>query len=257
MPERIVAERMRAVGASDADVRLLLTFAAAMDRARDADRLWFAAERLYESEPWAFAPEHVVERGLVQLGDVLREHKVTQRHLPDSAWRTIAESLVDGPPSVTTAVIDGQGDARELLAAVQTTSAAGTPLYPFLRGPKIRPCGCGCSPTWLAAIAALDVLPVAVDVQVRKVSEYLAMTNTGGRDLEEVRLVIQQAWKADIEEHGAVGPEPLDGTAGALDPALWFWGKWGCTRCERARGKLPIGRPCGGCRFPDGREAST
>jgi hypothetical protein len=90
-----------------------------------------------------------------------------------------------------------------------------------------------------------------VDVQVRKVSEYLGMTDTGGRELDDVRPGIQQAWRADVQANGAVGPPPLDGTAAALDPALWFWGKWGCTRCERAKRKLPIGRPCEGCRFPD------
>jgi hypothetical protein len=38
----------------------------------------------------------------------------------------------------------------------------------------------------------------------------------------------------------AVGPEPLRGTAAALDPALWFWGKWGCSFCERAKRRVPI-----------------
>jgi len=27
--------------------------------------------------------------------------------------------------------------------------------------------------------------------------------------------------------------------------------KWGCTRCERAGRRVPIGDPCGTCRFPD------
>jgi Family of unknown function (DUF6884) len=101
MPELIVAERMRAAGARDVDVRLLLTFAAAMDRARDADRLWFAAERLYEAAPWAFDPAQVVDRNLIELADALREYKVSQRHRADSAaWRTIAEALVGAPTAV-------------------------------------------------------------------------------------------------------------------------------------------------------------
>ena len=82
----------------------------------------------------------------------------------------------------------------------------------MLQGPKIGP--------MLVADLAIGspdrvarVLPVAVDVQVRKVSEYLRMTDTGGADLEGVRSTIQQVWRIDVEARGAVGPEPLDGTA--------------------------------------------
>ena len=254
MPEVMVASRMRTSGAADADVRLLMTFTAAMDRARDADRLWFAAERLYESASWAFLPEEVGRRGFGELADVLRAHGVSQRHGPDAAaWRLIGESLADpaAAPAVRAAVLNGEGDARELLVGLNATSPAGTDRFPFLRGPKIRV-------MWIrmlavpgnATISSLEALPVAVDVQVRKVTEYLGMTETAGLKLERVRSVIQDAWARDVRAHGATGPGTLKGTSAALDPALWFWGKWGCTRCERSGERLPIGEPCEACRFP-------
>jgi hypothetical protein len=256
MPECLVAARMLDGGSQASDVRLLLTFASAMDRARDADRLWFAAEKLWRAESWAFDPEEIVRRSLTAMADVLRTCGVTQRHRVDSAaWRTIAESLVEeAAPEIRTAVFEGRGDATELLSALQRTTPAGTDRFPMLRGPKI-------GPMWVrmlavpggASISSLDQLPVAVDVQVRKVTEYLAMTDTGPLALEEARPVIQAAWATDVQEAGAVGPAPIDGTPAALDPALWFWGKWGCTRCERAAKKLPISPVCGRCRFPHRR----
>jgi len=88
-------------------------------------------------------------------------------------------------------------------------------------------------------------------VQVRKVTEYLGVTDTGGLDLALARPRIQAAWKQDVLAHGAAGPSALEGTQAALDPALWFWAKWGCTRCERARRRMPVGDPYGTCRFPD------
>jgi hypothetical protein len=256
MPEMVVAERLRGSGARAADLRLLLTFTAAMDRAREADRLWFAAERLYRAEPWTFQPESVVSRGLVELSDALRSHGVSQRHGPDAAaWRMLAESLADPARSSTIrrAVIDGRGDAVELLACLRATSSAGTDLFPLLRGPKI-------GPMWVrmlaypggAEIASLEGLPVAVDVQVRKVTEYLGVTDTGRLELEEIRPFVQRAWAEDVARHGAAGPSVLEGTPAAVDPALWFWAKWGCTRCEAAGRRLPINAVCvKSCRFPD------
>jgi hypothetical protein len=95
----------------------------------------------------------------------------------------------------------------------------------------------------------LDALPVAVDVQVRKITEYLGVADTGDLDLNDARPLIQEAWARDVAEHGAAGPTVLDGTAAALDPALWFWAKWGCTRCERAKRRLPIGAACAYCKY--------
>lgn len=261
MPEVAVADGLRAAGADDVAVRLVLTFTAAMDRARDADRLWFRSAELYETTPWPFDPSAVRSRQLTDLTDVLRTFGVSQRHGADAAaWRTIAETMSqrNAAPEAYDAVFDGNGDARELLVALQARTNAGSDRFPFLRGPKI-------GPMWVrmlahpgrAAITSLETVPVAVDVQVRKVTEYLGVTATEGLDLEAARSAIQHAWESDVRQNGAVGPPGLDGTAAALDPALWFYGKWGCTFCERAGRKLPISHTCDLCRFPERAQQRT
>lgn len=98
-----------------------------------------------------------------------------------------------------------------------------------------------------AEIENIGLLPVAVDVQVRKVSEYLGITQTAGRDLESVRIEIQRIWSSLAGT--AVGSPALSGTCAALDPALWFFGRWGCTFCERAHRRIPISTACGACTF--------
>lgn len=254
MPEVALAQRMRHGGASDRQVRQLITFTAALDRARNADALWSASGRMFRDQPWAFDPDAVVSASLTELTDTLRTFGVSQRHGPDAAaWRVIAESLRDpaAAPGVRRAVVDGDGDAAQLLEALQLRSPGGSDRFPFLRGPKV-------GPMWVrmlahpggARITSLQVLPVAVDVQVRKVSEYLGVVDTGPLPLDEARPLVQQAWGRDVADNGAVGPPPLAGTAAALDPALWFWGKWGCTRCEATRRRQPIGSACTCCRFP-------
>lgn len=96
----------------------------------------------------------------------------------------------------------------------------------------------------------MSEVPVAVDVQVRKVTEYLAVTDTGGLSLDDVRAAIQETWARDVDAHGADGPAGIENTPGALDPALWFYAKWGCTFCQQARKKRPISEACDDCRFP-------
>lgn len=255
MPEVVVADRLRAAGMSSVQLRCFITFVAAMDRARDAERLWFSAERLWTHSAWVFDPTIVCTRSFTELSDVLSGSGVSQRHLQDvAAWRTIAESLADrkGGPEVVTAIFDGRGNARLLLEAVKTkTSTSGKiSRFPFLAGPKV-------GPMWVrmlaepgrARIDEIYALPVAVDVQVRKVTEHLGVTATLGHDLERVRIRIQRAWQEALGAGDAAGPEALRGTAAAVDPALWFWGKWGCSFCERARKRLPIHAVCAQCRL--------
>ncbi len=67
-----------------------------------------------------------------------------------------------------------------------------------------------------AVISSLDAVPVAVDVQVQRVTEYLGATDTGSLSLDEARPEIQAVWKAAVDAHGAAGPGPLADTAAAL-----------------------------------------
>ena len=254
MPEVLVTQRLRAAGTGDAEIRLFITFTAAMDRARDADRLWNASARLFQDRHWPYVPEEVVRQSTERLMADLRSYGVSQRHTVDAGgWHKIAQSLVDPRPSgpVWAAIYDGKGDAKELLKTLRANDA-GDPRFPLLRGPKI-------GVMWVrmlaypggASISSLGELDVAVDVQVRKVSEYLGVTRTKGQDLERVRTLIQQVWAEDVHRHGAEGPGPLVNTPSAVDPALWFYGKWGCTRCEQARRKMPISDICRECRFDE------
>ncbi len=152
---------------------------------------------------------------------------------------------------------DGRGDARVLLKVLQDNDARGAPGFPLLRGPKI-------GPMWVrmlaypggAAITSIESLTVAVDVQVRKVTEYLGVARTRGQALETIRRPIQEIWAEDVRRHGAEGPPPIANTAAALDPALWFFGKWGCTRCEQAGRRIPISEICRECQFDLGSSSA-
>jgi hypothetical protein len=67
-----------------------------------------------------------------------------------------------------------------------------------------------------------------------------------GRSTASLRRAPSVVRRRHPAAHGADGPAPIAGTAGALDPALWFYGKWGCTFCERAGRAMPIHEACGG-----------
>ena len=96
MPEFRAAEAIRRAGANDLDVRLALTFGAALDAQRDSDRLWDAVAAFFADCRWAFSPEQVSRRPLAELRETLKAAGVSQRHVNDSrAWRGIATSLLD------------------------------------------------------------------------------------------------------------------------------------------------------------------
>jgi hypothetical protein len=254
MPEIFLAEELRAWGADDVGIRHFITFTAALDRSRDADALWKASTRLFKREPWLYQPKEVATRPFCDLQALLKESKVSQRHDVDStAWRTIGRTLSNplSAPAVKRAIVEGRGDARDLLATLQRKTNSG-PLFPLLKGPKI-------GPMWVrmlvcpgnANISSMEIIPVAVDVHVRKATEYLGVSNTRNEDLEDIREKIQQAWFMDVRENGSEGPGLLANTSSAVDPALWFFGKWGCTHCEKSSRRIPIADVCGSCRFDD------
>ena len=186
------------LGGTQRAARLFLTFIAAMDRARDATKLWNAGMRLYEDHPESFDPRHVAGLEVGQLGSVLKAARVSRKHGQDSnAWHRIARNLSSGRDSPVTRVIDaGVGDAGELLRDLKSCDDGGRARFPLLRGPKI-------GPMWIrmmanpgrARIDRIEIIPVAVDVQVRRATEHLGVTATRGLPLRQAKPVIQQTWR--------------------------------------------------------------
>ncbi|MGE4553751.1 MAG: DUF6884 domain-containing protein, partial [Desulfovibrionaceae bacterium] len=234
MPEVVAVRRLETQGATPLFRRLFITLAAALDRARNAGQLWEAAADLAEASPWAFDPSTIASRPFEVVMACLRQAKVSQRHGRDSqAWNRIAEALLpgNGPQEIRRLVLDGQGDAVEVLRALDAVDGHGAPWFPFLRGPKI-------SVVWVRMMAApggaqirnIEALPVGMDVHVARATVRLGIVRDGLASGCKGNRPIQDAWRAGA--HAALGPEAIRGTSAALDPALWFFGKWGCSECE-------------------------
>ena len=250
MPEVEWAQCLRDSGASDRTVRLFLTFIAAMDRARDAVRLWKDGLRLFQARPELFQPQKAAAMPVPLLRRRLAEYRVSQRHGPDSAaWAAIARSLAEGDNPVSRAVNCGVGDAGELLNHLHTTTG-GQPRFPLLKGRKI-------APMWVRMLVApgravidnMQVIPVAVDVHVRRATENLGVTRTQGLSLRLAKPVIQDAWHEAVAASSFAGPPGITGTCAALDPALWIFGKYGCSHCVAVGRLRPISRACAGCQL--------
>lgn len=251
IPEIKMAEELRPQGITDIELRIILTLGVAMDRARDADRLWDAVMRMFRSNRWAFDPDILKSVDMNTLRKAMADSGVSQRHGKDSdAWQRIGAAMVSpkSPPAFREVIFQGRATYTDLQVALQAHRPDSKPWFPLLRGPKI-------SLVWLrmlvtpgrAEIHGLNEMPVAVDVQVRKATEYLGVTQTYGLPLLKVKSAIQRTWQSGAER--ARGPGLLAGTASALDPAIWFFAKWGCTYCERIKRKAPISSLCNGCQL--------
>ena len=250
MPEVECVTRLRNSGASHRTVRLFLTFVAAMDRARDATRLWNNGVEFFQSYPELFEPAEASAVPISTLRARLSQYGVSQRHGPDSsAWHIIARSLAVGGNPVSRVVDSGVGNAGELLSYLRT-SFRGQSRFPLLRGPKI-------GPMWVRMLVApggatiddIDIIPVAVDVHVRRVTGNLGVVDTLDMSEGEARQVIQGTWRAAVARARIGGPAGITDTCAALDPALWLFGKFGCSHCENVPQPVPIGRACNHCQL--------
>ena len=251
MPEVAAVSRLREVGAGDREVRLFITFTAAMDRMRDAEALWMRSAGLFVSRPEVFQPERIVRNPREKLRAILSHGGVSQRHGPDSdAWWNIAQSLCGSASPVVDTVDTGIGNVAELLRDLPTKDRGRT-RFPMLRGPKI-------GPMWVRMLAApggagitgLERLPVQVDVQVRRATRHLGVADPPGADVDEpIRSAIQAAWREGVDAVRVGGPTGMQDTCAALDPALWSLAKYGCTHCERVGSQMPVSRACDGCQF--------
>lgn len=234
-------------------VRRFLTFTSAMDRARDAGKLWCRARKLLDSDGCLFDPAKVSRMSSDNLRERLDSAHVSQRHDQDSsAWKTIARSLDTGEGAVAHLVEHGTGDAVELLKDLGSTDGDGRSRYPLLRGPKL-------GPMWVRIMAApggakvkhIEAVPVAVDVHVRKVTENLRVADTAGLLPDMAKPIIQCAWKNAVAEADFDGPAQIASasTCAALDPALWYFGKHGCSYCKKMRRRECISQACRACQY--------
>ena len=233
--------------------RRFLTFIAAMDRMRDANALWRDGAELLRRHSEVFDPSVGASMKYERLKELLSAYRVSKFHEPDTkAWRTIAANLAAGDGPVCRVVESGDGDAEELLRDLRSRDEHGRARFPLLRGRKI-------GPMWVrmmaepggATIRRLDLVPVAVDVQVRRVTENLGVTQTSGPKLNNrIKKEIQNAWSDAVATAKIGGPERIAGTCAALDPALWFYGKHGCSHCERVGRRDSFGRACAHCVLP-------
>lgn len=239
MPEVECAGLLRDREERKRTVRLFLTFISAMDRARDAGSLWKKGFKLFGSNPELFDPARAADLPHGRLSRLLRGSGVSRRHGQDvPAWRRIAESLRSRSWSPVRRAIDGGvGDAAELLEDLRGCDRSGNPLFPLLQGPKI-------GAMWVRIMASpgrariknLNVVPVAVDTHVRRITECLGVTDTlDCPSTEKARPAIQRFWKKAVDAVDIGGPDGIDGTCAALDPALWYFGKNGLDDAPRTR----------------------
>lgn len=252
MPEVEAVKQLCDLHASKHAIRIFLTLVSAMDRARDANLLWRSGVNLFQRCPEVFSPNEISMMSIDTLAERLRKSGVSQRHSQDTeAWHKIACRLASGCDSVCRLIDTGTGDAMELQEDLCSRDRAGRSRYPLLRGPKI-------GPMWIrmmanpgdATITRIECIPVAVDVHVRRATEYLGVSDTMHLELQQAKPVIQEAWHRAVRPANIGGPPRISGTCAALDPALWFFSKFGCSHCERLGYRSQISKACLSCRYP-------
>lgn len=73
MPECMAAAAVRSTGASPSEIRSFITLVMAVDRSRDADRLWRIAAETYQRDPWLFHPAEVMDQPPGRVRELLHD----------------------------------------------------------------------------------------------------------------------------------------------------------------------------------------
>ena len=250
MPEVGAIAKLRESKVSPRTIRLFLTFMAAMNRPRDSERLWRNGVEMFVHHPELFEPAKVSAMPPDVLRTQLMQSGVSLKHKPDSqAWHTIARSLSKSRNPISIVINEGIGNAAELLEYLRTSTEDGH-LFPLLRGPKI-------GPMWLRMLVApgnaniddMGIIPVAVDVHVRRATQNLGVADITNLSERATAQKVQESWRDAVAKTHISGPPGLSGTCAALDPALWVFGKLGCGYCAKQPEPVPIGRACEHCRL--------
>ena len=251
IPEVDAAHMVREFGAPEQAVRRFLTLVCAMDYQFNSDRLWKSAVQLYSTRPELFDPSVVAAMLQEQLHRDLHDAGVAGRFHQRNAesWQRIAKRLVSHEGSAVRRVIDeGIGCVDALRKDLRH--------FPLLRGKKI-------GPVWIrimanpggAEITPVEAMTVGVDIHVRRLTRNLGLLGDGpsiaamemnddSRDAEIRQIWHDAASRVDLE-----GPPGIAGGAGAVDPALWFFGRYGCGYCEKEARPVRFGRACEACRL--------
>ncbi len=189
-------------------------------------------EKLFRLHPEVFDPSKISSMSSGTLTGLLKAGGVTRFPGQDvKAWRTIAKNLHSGDDSPIRRLIDsGVGDAVELLEDLRSKDKKGNTRFPQLRGRKI-------GPMWISIMAdpcqggaridRIDAVPVAVDVHVKRVTEYFGLASTQKLSTTKATPIIQKVWRDAVENADIGGPPGIKGMCAALDQALWSFGREG------------------------------
>ncbi len=254
IPEVGAAQRVRCAGASEQEVRRFLTFVCAMDYQCNSDRLWQAAVELYPAWPELFDPAAVAAMPPELLHRVLKDAGVAGRFHNKNAkfWQRIAQRLVSSEKSAVRHLIDeGVGCVDALRKDLKH--------FPLLGREKI-------GPVWIrimanpggASIRPADAMSVGVDIHIRRLTRNLGLLDDGkavavtDTDDDSRDAEIRQVWRKAATRAAIQGPSGVGGGAGALDPALWFFGRYGCRHCQEMARQIRFGRACEACRMHKG-----
>ena len=80
-----------------------------------------------------------------------------------------------------------------------------------------------------ARLQRLNLIPVAVDTHIRKVSRELCVAEIGDAGLPKAHAAIRTAWLKAVDGADVTGPPGMAGTCSALNAPLWALGKYdGC-----------------------------
>lgn len=234
---------------NDRERALYLTLSTALNFMRSAETLRRKTKALWDKERWIYEPDTLVgEDRYGELESLFTrpveytdsegqetESKMRYGKKDCDIWFTIATTLYEDHESNPLDFFASHDyDASEIFAYVQTERrdeyaheriTFSKQKFPYLAGEKIGPLWLRLVDDLVRPLDGVDLLPLPVDRQIVKVTNYLEGTNYSLEPSAQDRKEIRKLWEPFCEQHGYSTAE--------LDDALWRigeeenWDNWG------------------------------
>lgn len=227
---------------------LFITMVVSIDYQRDADKLWKAGRKTFETREtrWLFFPEELNKKSFPDIVNAMKRFKLSKKPTKDAEiWSNVSNSFFKYYDSNPKKLIENSNfNAMNLFQ--QKFDPKFKKRFPYFSGNKIFP-------LWIRMLndnldielENIDQVPIPVDVHIARATlSTQCLTGRYSGSISQIAPMIDNAWEKIMD---TITDDKLKYRL-QLDEPLWHLSRYGCKHRRESycpkKSKCPIGDLC-------------